>query len=35
MTLTGINTVPFEGRDVETCTTQGSASHKGTFSKGK
>lgn len=35
MALTGINTVPFEGRDVETCTTQGSASHKGTFSKGR
>lgn len=33
MALTGINTVPFEGRDVETCTTQGSASHKGTFYK--
>lgn len=33
MALTGINTVPFEGRDVENCITQGSASHKGTFYK--
>lgn len=33
MALTGINTVPFEERDVETCTTQGSGSHMGTFYK--